>query len=168
MTPKRLCAAAAISLALTATASCGNGAGVTINGSTGVTVGEDGRTLVVAAVCSHSVDEVNISLGREGLKGNEPNKQVGTWTLRKPATKSLTLDIAEPGPEWKSHKAAEFLDGKHYIVFADRSDDDIETTQVDFFPADLKALKPGQVRVMSGEVWELADFEAKACGREDS
>ncbi len=158
-----LCAA----LALTAIASCGVGPSVTINGSTGVTVGEDGRTLVVAAVCSDSVDEVNISFGRERLEDTEPNKQAGTWTLRKPATKSVTLDIAEPGPEWKTHQPAEFLDGKHYIVFADRSDDDdVETTQVDFFPADLKSLKADQVRVMSGDVWDMADFEAKACGRD--
>jgi len=165
---QKLCVFVTLGLVLTLAAACGNAVSVTINGSTGMTVDDNGRSLVVVAVCSHSVDEVNISYGREGLKENQPNKQVGTWTLQKPATRTVTLDIEKPGPEWKAHKPVRFRDGKHYIVFADRSDADIEATQVDFFPADLKALKPGQVRVMSGDVWEMADFEKKACGEEGS
>lgn len=164
----RILSGAGLMLATAALASCGNAAGVTINGMTGVTVGDNGQALIVVALCSDSVDEVNISFGREGLKDTDPNVQVGTWALRKPATQTFTLDVAKPGPEWKDHKPVGFLDGKHYIVFADRSDDDVEATQVDFFPSDLKALKAGEVRVYSGDVWPMKDFERKACARDNS
>ena len=165
--PREICTGVFSAIALLVTASCGNAVTAEVNGMTGVTLGENGRVVIVVAICSDSVDQVGISLGREGLKDSEPNVQVGTWTLRKPATKTATLDTVKPGPEWKAHKPVELIDGLHYIVDGSKSGTDVVSIPVDFRLSDLESLRPGQVHV-DGDVWLIDEFEKKACTRVNS
>jgi hypothetical protein len=154
-------------VASTATAALATGCGNAINadliGMTAVSVDEQGKPVVVVAVCSQHVDQVEVVGGREGLDANQPNPAVGSWTSEKQQTGTFTIDVAQPGDDWTSSAPVRLEANRQYIVIASRSDADSEATQVSFRGGDLTTLEPGQLIVRDHEVWTRAKFDQHAC-----
>jgi len=162
--------AAAVVLAAACLAGCGNAVEAHVNGRTGISVDAEGNPVVVLAVCSEFVDQVVLSLGREGLSESEANPEVGTWRARDHVTGSARLELAAPDASWETHEPLSLDPQKHYIANASQADADVETAQVDFFGRDLAEMAPDSVYVSSGDAdtaklerHDAETFEAFAC-----
>lgn len=160
---KRLVAPAMCGMLL---AGCGNAVTTDVNGATGVTVDDQGKPVVLVMVCHSTIDQIEISADREGLKETEENKILGTWTTSKAKKGLISLDLSAPGEEWKTESSFVPEASKGYIVIASQSDADVEATQASFHGRDLESLTPDEVIAFDGQVESRSAFE-KTCD-EDS
>jgi hypothetical protein len=143
-------------------AGCGNAVDTDVNGRTGVTLDASGTPVVLVAVCHKSIDEVVISGDREGLKEDEPNAELGTWTAARPMKGIVGLSLADPGEDWSVKGSFTPEDDKGYIVIGGQAKADVEASQVSFRGSDLAKLAPGDVLVDDRKVEDRLTF-ASSC-----
>lgn len=141
-------------------AGCGNAADADVNGSTGITVGQDGSPIVLVMVCHSTIDQVTISADRTGLKASDPNVTLGTWKAASAQKGLVTLDVAKPASDWASADTFHPVAAKGYIVIASQAKADVEAEQVYFHGRDLAKLTPDQVLVGDAKVEKRSTFEA--------
>lgn len=151
--------ALALCVAAVALTGCGNAVSADVNGSTAITVDASGNVIVLAAICHSTIDEVTISADRAGLKETEKNKTLGTWKSRRPMKGLVSLNLAEPGPDWTGKSTFTPEASKGYIVIPDQAKADVEAEQVSFHGRDLARLAPGQVLVGDAKIEQRTTFE---------
>lgn len=114
-------------------------------GQTAISVDESGNPIVVIAVCEKHINEIEIVLGREGIKDSEPNPVVGTWTATTPITDTGTLDLRTPGPAWTPKTGVTIEPKKLYLVDAGATDDDAGAIGMSFLGSDLETMRTDSV-----------------------
>ncbi len=146
------------------------GADAEVNGDVGISVDSNGHPIVVIAICKDFVDQVSVTLGREGLKESEANPAVGVFKAGEDIKESAALDLSDPGSSWSNHEPVALDPTKHYIAIAEQAKADVEAAQVDFFGRDLAKMKPGFVYTNTDDIDKVefdehkaADFQAFAC-----
>lgn len=154
---------------LLVTAGCG-GAETTIIGQTAISVDESGKPVVVVAVCEKHINFIDIYFDREGLKETEENKMVGEWTSIETITSGVTLNVENPGPQWKPQAGVSIQADKRYIIGASATDEDLAATQVAFSGSDLRTMRSDSVYTNTDDPdseklirQSRASFEADTC-----
>ena len=133
-------------LALTAaTSGCGNLVGdlPPPAGITGVRLDVSGDLEVVAYVCAPDVDTLTVFADREGLREDEENPLVGSWSHDGALDGLVTFDLAEPGPGWTPRDGVVLDDQDGYLVSL--SSDERETSALWLAPGWTAGLRPGVV-----------------------
>ena len=162
--------------AATALVGCETVAGA---GSTGMSVDDRGRPVVVFAVCNDHVDGATIYRDRTrgDPKGEGASISVADWEAASPLTpdtaRSAGLDTADPsGARSRVGSQEPMKPGVAYVAYGWTRDNSWFTGHVEFTLAGLSTLKPGQVLSQTyverddafvDTVQTYAQFEADAC-----
>lgn len=138
-------------LALAAAGGCGNAvdAGPPA-GLTGISVTAAGDLVIDAFICRDKVDTIEIVRDRKGLKENEENPVVRTYTSAEPLTGHITLNLARPADGWSPGTPTVFEPGKGYVVSGEGKDS--ETYQLNIDADALEALEPGGIYTSDDEL----------------
>lgn len=155
-------AACAAGLVLTG---CFNAITVTDAGRLGVTVDASGAPVLLVMLCEKSRPYVQLV---EGRKGSDPeskaNVERGEWSTDTTYRGVQKLTLAAPEAMWTTTKSPGAL-ASDVLLIADggtAEDDTASLVPVDFTPADLATLRPGQV-LAGGKTVSLDAFGSYRC-----
>ena len=133
----------------------------------GVGVGPDGGPVGFLQVCSEHIDGATVY--------QTDTDHLGTWAPTPAATGFATWSLAGGGNGWTvTEPFASLKAGQTYHLYGWTTDNTSSAVAVDFTVADLTAMKPGQVRYLSGHadssgnndlevVTSVAQFQQHAC-----
>jgi hypothetical protein len=137
-------------------------------GQMGIGVDASGGPVAYLQVCSAHVD---------GAMLYQSDKTLGQWKSSPPVTDFATWSLASPTGSWTTETPlADLVPGQGYIIYGWTTDNSASATYVEFDPADLATMRPGQVRyadhydtATDQEIWAVgteAEFRKAACRRE--
>lgn len=131
-------------------------------GVSGIGVDASGGPVGYLMVCHDHVNAAELAHGKDPWDGSWES---GGWI-----TGFASIDLAEPGPEWRVTQPLEALTTQQtYTFYGSTTDSSWSTGSVDFTLADLAELQPGSVRYWTGRsptgysVVTAAEFQAHAC-----
>ncbi|MFX0539681.1 hypothetical protein ACQBAT_01745 [Ornithinimicrobium sp. Y1847] len=144
---------------------------INVIGGVGFAVDDQGRLMVVVEGCGRPVVRVHMAYNREGLTSDEePNEEIGEWTLDDSQNPPAQLVISDPGPEWTG--SAVRIDPERGVIadgLGERSD---VLTQASLAPGQIPQLEPGKVYYTPrgdpvAVAGTRAEFTAWACSDRD-
>ncbi|NNN37930.1 hypothetical protein HLK59_47995 [Streptomyces sp. S3(2020)] len=158
---------AAAGVAVLATLS---GCTVPIAGAMGITVDADGRPMGVLMVCHDHIDGATLYTDS---KPDDPDDsesvEVGSWSGDESVKGFATWSLDTAGDGWSVDEPLQPLkENREYHLYGWTRGNSWSTGNVNFTPADLAALTPGQVRYRrSGgddhRTGSVEDFRTEAC-----
>jgi hypothetical protein len=134
------------------------------SGAIGLSVDDDGRTIVVLQDCKGDIDE---------LKLRSPDDTIVAEWLNPRSPKGIVqFPLVEGAGRWKSrHPVPPLEETQTYSLDGRKKNDASKAIGIDFTPAMLKTLKPGEIlktnvhtTVSTTEVVTLEDFTPEDCG----
>jgi hypothetical protein len=133
-----------------------------IVGRTGVSVDTQGNPVLVVTTCRGSVDRLYL----DGKLPDDHSRQSGdrTWATSSRINGSDKFSVfGAPPPGWTSSGSEPPLRSDYiYIAFAQSADHRQETSQVNFYQADLEQLTTTSV-LADGKVIPLSAFRDQTC-----
>ena len=120
-------------------------------GATGVAVSAQGDPEGVVVVCDDSLDHVGLTGDRTGLKDDEQNPVLGTWTPDAPISRGVhRFSLTSPTAGWTFSGSFEaFEPGRGYILGAYKDSGNVATSQVDFKDSDVDGLDSATILIRS-------------------
>ncbi|MBA2698909.1 MAG: hypothetical protein H0U61_09070 [Nocardioidaceae bacterium] len=144
-------------------AGCGNAITTDIIGAVGVSLDRAGSPQLVLAVCSGSVDEIELYGPHQGgeTTSQEP---IGVWRAKESVTAGTVLDLSNPGSAWTVVRDPGTLKpGESYSAFGVSLSEDQEISQVDFTLDRLKRLSADQVLYYHSKRVKADELHATVC-----
>lgn len=147
-----------------------SGCTVEIAGATGIAVDADGRPMGVLMVCHDHIDGASLYTdSKPDDTDDNRSVEVGRWSGDESVKGFATWSLDTAGDGWSVDKPLQPLkENRGYHLYGWTRDSSWSTGNVNFTPADLAALTPGQVRYRSGEgddykTGSVEDFRSDAC-----
>lgn len=117
---------------------------VDVTGALGVTVDDAGRPVLVVEACDGAASVITLSFDREGLTGDEVNKDIARWAAADPASGTSELVLHAPGAPWIG-EGVELPADRGFVAGGQGESDTSVLTQVSFRASDLADLDPEKV-----------------------
>jgi hypothetical protein len=140
------------------------GCGPGWSGVIGLSVDDAGKIIVVLQDCKGDIDEVKLRAADDTV--------LAVWANPRSPKGVIQFPLMEGADRWRSeHPVPPLDDSTTYSLTGRESHDSSKAVGIDFTPAMLKSLSPGQVMVTkvgpqanTTETVSLADFTPADCG----
>lgn len=139
-------------------------------------VGHTGRACGCTVPAVEHIDGASLYFDDEADPQAEAGSvDAGRWSSKAPVNVASTWSFSSPTSPWTSTEPlASLHSGTTYVLYGWTNDNSGSTAEVAFTLADLKDLRPGQVRYFAGSnaagdqalyrTGSVSDFRAYACG----